>query len=82
MRAVAGGQFIDLVDEPKPFDEAFGFFHHFFEGGIAALFGGVLDHFNLIELISAHHAAFFRAVGARLFAVAGRISEVFLWQFF
>ena len=40
-----------------------------------------MDHFDLIELISAHHAALLGAVGARFLAVARGVGEVFAGQF-
>ena len=59
-----------LVMETQPLHQRFGLADQLLEGGVGALRRGVLHHLDLIELVAADHAALFRAVGARLPAVA------------
>lgn len=77
MRAIACGELVDLIAEAEPFNKAFGFSHHLVKSGIAAFFGGVLDHLDLIELIAADHASLLSAIRAGFFAVAGGVGEIF-----
>ena len=77
MGAVAGGKLVDLVAKAESFDKFLGLLDHLFEGGVAAFFGGVLDHFHFVELIAADHAPLFSAVGAGFLAVAGGVGEIF-----
>ena len=78
--AVTGGKLIDLEVKSKAFDKLHGLLNHFVEGGIAALFGGVLDHFDFVELIAADHTTLFGAVGTGFLTVARSIGEVFTWK--
>ena len=55
---------------------------HFIERSIAALFGGVLDHFDFVELIATDHATLFGAVGTGFLTVARSIGEVLPWKGF
>ena len=66
--------------QPQSGDESLGFADHLLERLVRLLGQGVLHHLHLVELVSAHHAAFVGTVAARLASEAGGVGEVLFRQ--
>ena len=80
-RAVARGEFAQSEMQTEFAHKRAGFSDEFFKRFFGMIGVSVLNHFHLIELVTADHAAFFGAIAARLFTIAGSVSKIFHRQF-
>ena len=61
--------------EAQTLHQSFSLGDQLFKGSIGAFGGGELEHFHLVELVTAHHAALVGTVGTGLTTEAGCVSE-------
>ncbi len=66
--------------QPQTLDQTAGLADQLLQHGVAVLGTGVAEHFHLVELVAADHAALAGAIRAGLAAVAGRVGEQALGQ--
>ena len=67
--------------KPKLFDESACLVHKLFKGFVAVIGVGILHHFDLVELMSADHAALFASITARFLSETRGICEHFHREF-
>ena len=66
--------------EAQTLHQILGLAHQLLEGLVGILGAGILEHFHLVELVTAHHAPFVGAVRTCLPAEAGGVSKELLGQ--
>ncbi len=68
------------MDQPQPFDKACGFSDEFFKSLLGILRPRVLEHFNLVKLMSPNHAPLIRPIRTGFTAVTRCEGKVFFRQ--
>ena len=66
--------------EAQALDQVFGLLHQLLEGLVGLLGQGVLEHFDLVELMAPDHAPLVSPVGTGLPAEAGGVGEQLMGQ--
>ena len=67
--------------KPQLFDESACLVHKFFKGFVAVIGVGILHHFDLVELMSADHAALFASITSRFLSETRGVCEHFHREF-
>ena len=78
--AVLCGQLGEPVVESQTLQQSLSLADQLLKSGLGGLGGGVLEHLDLVELVTADHAALVGTVAAGLFAEAGSVCEQLLRQ--